>query len=270
MNALQSRARRVSVAAAVALPLLLTLSAGCDVVTANLKHTEKAEWRKTYELAPGGRIEISNVNGKVQVEPATGNVVEIVAEKMGRGASPESAKAALDKIEIREEASKESVKVSTRLGQASGWFGGGGSQVQYKVRVPAGLEGRYTTVNGGVELTRLNGRIYAEATNGGVVAREISGTLDASTTNGGVEVDLARVDAGGAKLRCTNGGIELRLPADAKVTVSASITNGGIDAGSLPLEKTESTRRRLEGKLNGGGPLIRLEGTNGGISITRR
>jgi DUF4097 and DUF4098 domain-containing protein YvlB len=270
MNALPSRARRASYSAALALPLLLTLTAGCDVVTADLKHTEKAEWRKTYELAPGGRIDISNVNGKVQVEPATGNVVEVVAEKMGRGATQESAKAALDRIEIREEASKESVKVSTRLAQGTGWFGGGGSQVQYRVRVPAGMEGRYTTVNGGVELARVNGRITAEATNGGVVAREISGTIDASTTNGGVDVDLVGIDAGGAKLGCTNGGIELRLPADLKVTVSASITNGGIDASSLPFEKTESSRRRLEGRLNGGGPLIRIEGTNGGITIMRR
>jgi Putative adhesin len=269
MNAL-ARRRHASYTAAVALPLLLALSAGCDVVTADLKHTEKAEWRKTYELASNGRLEISNVNGKIQVEPATGSAVEVVAEKVGRGATPDSAKAALNRIEISDEASKESVRVTTRLAQGGGWFGGGGSQVQYKVRIPAGLEARFTTVNGGVELASLSGRITAEATNGGVVARDVSGTIDASTTNGGVEVDLAAIDAGGAKLHCTNGGISLRLPADAKVTVSASITNGGIDAGGLPFETTESTRRRLEGRLNGGGPMIRLEGTNGGITISRR
>jgi hypothetical protein len=269
MNALATR-RRASYAAAVALPLCFALSAGCDVITADLKHTEKAEWRKTYELAPNGRLEITNVNGKIQVEPATGNTVEVVAEKIGRGATPESAKAALNRIEISDEASTERVRVSTRLAQGSGWFGGGGSQVQYKVRVPAGLETRFTTVNGGVELERLRGRITAEATNGGVIARDVSGTIDASTTNGGVDVELGAIDAGGAKLQCTNGGINLRLPADAKVTVSASITNGGIDASSLPFETTESTRRRLEGRLNGGGPTIRIEGTNGGITITRR
>jgi hypothetical protein len=269
MIALASR-RHVSYTAAVALPVFLLLSAGCDVVTADLKHTEKAEWRKTYELSPNGRVEISNVNGKIEVEPATGNTVEVVAEKIGRGATAETAKAALNRIEINDESSKERVRVSTRLAQAGGWFGGGGSQVQYKVRVPAGLEARFTTVNGGVELARVSGRITAEATNGGVVGRDVSGTIEASTTNGGVDVDLAAVDSGGARLRCTNGGIHLRLPADAKITVSASITNGGIDAGSLPFETTESTRRRLEGRLNGGGPLIRIDGTNGGITISRR
>jgi DUF4097 and DUF4098 domain-containing protein YvlB len=270
MNLFTSRTLRAPYGAAVALPLFLVMSAGCDVVTADLKHTEKAEWRKTYELSSNGRVEISNVNGKIQVEPSDGKTLEVVAEKTGRGASSESAKAALDRIEIREEASKEAVKVSTRLAQGGGWFGGGGAQVQYMIRLPAGVEARFTTINGGVELARLTGRITAETTNGGVVAREVSGTIEATTTNGGVDVDLAGVDSGGATLQCTNGGIKLRLPADARVSVSARITNGGIDAGSLPFETTESTRRRLEGRLNGGGPLIRIEGTNGGISIIRR
>ena len=59
-------------------------------------------------------------------------------------------------------------------------------------------------------------------------------------------------------------------PADAKATISASVTNGGIDAGSLPLETTESTRRKLEARLNGGGPTIKIGGTNGGIRLASR
>jgi hypothetical protein len=256
--------------AAIALPALLVLSAGCDVVTADLRHTETAEWRKSYELAADGRVDISNVNGKIVVEPSTGRTVEVVAKKSAKAASSDLARAALDRIEIREEASRELVRISTRVGPGGGWFGGANSQVHYTVRVPVAAEVKFTTVNGGVELTRLSGRIIAETTNGGVIAREVSGSIEASTTNGGVDVDLATVPEGGARLGCTNGGIKLRLPADARATISASITNGGIDTGGLAMQTTESSRRRLEGRLNGGGPPIRLEGTNGGIIIAKR
>ena len=51
---------------------------------------------------------------------------------------------------------------------------------------------------------------------------------------------------------------------------SASVTNGGINVEGLSIETTESSRRRLEGRLNGGGAPIRLEGTNGGIHIAAR
>jgi hypothetical protein len=265
---LHPRIRRSAIAVPVLLVSLVALQ-GCDVVTADLRHTETAEWRKTYELAAGGRVEVSNVNGKIQVEPSAGNTVEVVARKTAKGANPEAAKAALERIEIREEVSPSSISVATKLPRG-GWFEMGGAQVQYTVRVPTSAEVKFTTVNGGVDISGLSGRITAGTTNGGVVARDISGAIDASTTNGGVDVELTRLAEGGATLECTNGGIKLRLPADAKASISARVTNGGIDSSGLAIETTESTRRRLEGRLNGGGAPVRIEGTNGGIRIAPR
>jgi hypothetical protein len=258
---------------ATTIPLvLISLVAlqGCDVVTADLKHTETAEWRKTYELSPGGRVDISNVNGRIDVEPSAGNTVEVVAHKTAKAATPAAAKEALERIEIREEVSSAGISIATKLPRGGGWFDMGNGQVKYSVRVPAGAEVKFSTVNGGVNVTGHSGRVTAETTNGGVVARDISGTIDASTTNGGVDVELAKLGEGGAKLACTNGGIKLRLPADARASISASVTNGGIDTSGLAIETTQSTRRRLEGRLNGGGAPIQIEGTNGGIRIGLR
>jgi hypothetical protein len=271
--AMSARRSKRRFPAAGAVPLLfisLVALQGCDVITADLKHSETAEWRKTYELSPGGRVEISNVNGRIDVEPSAGNTVEVVAQKVAKAGSPAAAKEALERIEIREDVQKESVSIATKLPRGGGWFDMGGAQVKYSVRVPAGAEVKFTTVNGGVNVTGLSGRVTAAATNGGVVARDISGTIDASTTNGGVDVELARLGEGGAKLECTNGGIRLRLPADAKATISASVTNGGIDTSGLSLETTQASQRRLEGRLNGGGAPIHIEGTNGGIRIAPR
>jgi bifunctional DNA-binding transcriptional regulator/antitoxin component of YhaV-PrlF toxin-antitoxin module len=253
----------------LALPVLLTASAGCDVMTADLRHSETAEWRKTYDLAPTGRVEIANVNGRIVVQRSTNQSVEVVAIKTARGATPEAARENLGRIEIRDESSPQGVKVSTTFTRKGSWLQGGG-EVAYTVKVPAAAEVHFSTVNGGLDLTGLSGRIVAETTNGGIVAREISGPIEATTTNGGVQVDLAAVADGGAKFGCTNGGLKVRLPADARATISASVTNGGIDVNGLQLESTQSTRRRLEARLNGGGPSIRIEGTNGGIEIARR
>ena len=149
----------------------------------------------------------------------------------------------------------------------------GGTEVRYTVKVPASAEIRLSNVNGGIETSGLSGRASLETTNGGIRARDVAGAIEATTTNGGVDVDLARVTEPGVKLECTNGGIKLRLPADAKGTVFASVTNGGIgltQIEGMTVDTTESTRRRLEARLNGGGPSIRLEGTNGGIQIGPR
>jgi putative adhesin len=257
------------------LPVLVLASAagaGCDIAMADLRQKETVEWRKTYDLQPGGQLEISNVNGRIDVQPSTGASVEVVAEKSARAGSVEAAKDALARIEIQEKASPTSVRIETKIQRGGGgFFGGWNQEVHYMVKLPPSLNVRLTTVNGGIELSGLKGRVTAEATNGGVKAHDISGAIDASTTNGGVEVDLADVGEGGVRLGCTNGGIRLRLPASAKATISARITNGGINTDGIDVEGSgESSRRRLEGRLNGGGPRIDLEGTNGGIRISAR
>lgn len=253
-----------------ALGLALAGASACDIVTADYKSKETAEWRKTFQLQPGGRVEISNVNGRIEVEPSAGNTVEVIAQKIAKAATPEAARAALERVEIRDDASAASVKIETKLPRSTGLFHMGGVEVRYAVRVPASAETHFTTVNGGIELVGLAGRVNAETTNGGIRARDVSGPIAASTTNGGVDVDVTKVAADGIKLECTNGGIRLRLPPDAKASIAASITNGGIDTQGLTLDTVESTRRRLEGRLNGGGPAIRIDGTNGGIRISSR
>lgn len=263
-----SFARRL--AAAVLFPAVMLGAAACDIVTADLKSSETEEWRRSYELQPGGRVEIRNVNGRIEVEPSSGTTVEIIATKSARGSTPEAAKDALRRIEIVETASPSSVRIETKVPRGEPWLNTGGTQVAYAVRVPAGTELTAVTVNGGIELRGVSGRINAETTNGGVNGRELSGSIDASSTNGGVDVDIVRLDERGVRLSCTNGGVRLRLPADAKATISARVTNGGIDTGGLPLETTGSSRRRLEARLNGGGPTVSLSGTNGGIRIAPR
>ena len=89
-----------------------------------------------------------------QVEPSTGNTVEVVAQKTAKAATIAAAKEALEKIEIREEVSSSSISISTKLPRGGGWFDGG-TQVKYTVRVPAGAEVKFTTVNGGVDVTGL-------------------------------------------------------------------------------------------------------------------
>lgn len=261
---------RTRVLAAVWLSAMFASVSACDIVTADLKAQETAEWKKSYSLQPGGRVEISNVNGKIDVEPSAGNTVEVVALKAARGASQEAARQALERIEIVDSASPSAVRIETKFPRTSGLFNHGGAEVRYTVRVPASVEARFTTVNGQIDLVGLNGRVTAETTNGGIRGREIGGPIEASTTNGGVDVELTRVSEPGVKLECTNGGIKLRLPSDAKATISANVTNGGIEADGLSLERTESSRRRLDARLNGGGPAIRIEGTNGGIRINGR
>jgi hypothetical protein len=265
-----ARSTLKSRALATLLPLLLVASGGCDIAMADHSEKATAEWKKSYQLDPGGRVEISNVNGKVEVLAGEGNTVEVFAKKTGSAGSPEGAKEALERIQIAESSSASEVKIETKIERTGGWHNNGAT-VEYLVRVPKNIELKAVTVNGGVEVRGVEGRVVAETTNGGVRGRDIGGPVEASTTNGGVDIEVTRVTDAGLKLECTNGGIVLKLPSDAKASIAARITNGGIDTSNLAIQAVgEATKRRLNGDLNGGGPRISLEGTNGGIKISSR
>jgi hypothetical protein len=256
---------------AALLTLAIGVSSGCDLAMVDFKEEATERWSNSYELEPGGRFELRNVNGRIDVQPAEGRAVEVVAEKIARAGSAEMAKEALGRARIEESVTPQAVRIETQTDRSDGFFSRAGSiSVRYTVRVPEGTHVDIRTTNGGIELGGVRGPATLSATNGGIRARDVAGPLEARTTNGGLDIDLATVDEGGVRLGCTNGGINVRLPADARASIEASITNGGISTGSLRLETIESSRRRLSATLNGGGPRIEIRGTNGGISLSAR
>jgi len=223
-------------------------------------------WSRTYKVAPAGQFELRNVNGSITVEPAAeGADLEVKAERIARSSTDEAARELLKKIEIHEEATADRVAIETRAPKT---WGRDGHEVKYTVKLPAGVHLNARNVNGSVELHRLGGQATVQTTNGGIKGDALTGQLDARTTNGGIDVSLAAVP-GTVSLETTNGGISLGVPAAVAADLSAHVTNGGIHVDdALKFQATgEQTRRRVEGKLNGGGQRIEVATTNGGISL---
>jgi hypothetical protein len=64
--------------------------------------------------------------------------------------------------------------------------------------------------------------------------------------------------------------VSLTLPGDSAADITARCVNGGITINGLTLDIIgEQTRRKVEGKLNGGGTRVVLETTNGGVRLNR-
>ncbi len=223
------------------------------------------EWTKTYPLAAGGEVRIANTNGKVEVAGVSGSTVEVRAVRIAHGTTDEAARELLPRISIKEDIKPDRVSIETE--RIAGIMIGAGFEVQYSVKAPKGAVVNATSTNGVVTLTGLTGAVTARTTNGKVTAKDVSGGVQAHTTNGAVDVELASVGPDRIVLGTTNGGVTLTLPETAKADLSATVTNGGFNVTGLNLEVSEQSRRRLEGRINGGGTKIELHTTNGGIRI---
>lgn len=261
-----SRHRWVPVAAA---GLLWLSAAGCELAVRSFSAEAREAWTRTYTLDAGGRFELQNVNGAIAIEASRDGRVHVRADRIARSATEAAARELLGRLEIVETVEPALVRLETRMPRR-GLLEGGATEVRYVVEVPEAVAVRVRNTNGRITLAGLAGRVVAETTNGGVSGLGLRGPVEVSTTNGGIDMDLAAVAAAGVALETTNGGIRLALSSDARADISASATNGGIDSGPLAVEALEVSRRRLKGRLNGGGPTIRLVTTNGGIRLSAR
>jgi hypothetical protein len=270
------RSRKRALTAATTLVAAATLAAACDINVGNgdfnvgiAQGKAQDEWTRSYDVKPGGKIEIININGRIDAQPSDSGRFEVRAERIAKARTDDSARAVLERLDILETASADGVKIETKPRERLSM--GQQQEVRYHLKVPSGVALDLQTVNGGVEVRDVDSTLVATTTNGGVTARDVTGRIEATATNGGITLDLTSVHASGIKAETVNGGVQLRLPEGAKADISARCVNGGIAVGDLKLEAVgERSRRRLDARLNGGGPKIEIETTNGGIRIGRK
>jgi DUF4097 and DUF4098 domain-containing protein YvlB len=261
---------RVAIRAAALVAAALIASA-CDVNLGNgdfsvgmASGRASDTWDRTYTVSPGGRVELENGNGAIEVTQAADGKLSVHAERIAKASSDEAAKQLLAKIEIVENVKPDAVRLETRAPKVMR----GGAEVKYSMKVPAGLAVHVTNTNGTVTLTGLANAVDANTTNGGIHGENLSGTVSATTTNGGVNLTLAKLGDGGITAETTNGGMSIEIPSDSKADVTAHVVNGGIGVENLKLETVgDQSRRRVEGRINGGGAHIELSTTNGGIRL---
>jgi DUF4097 and DUF4098 domain-containing protein YvlB len=255
-------------------PFVLT---GCDVkvgengIDLDVTHGRaNDEWKRTYTLAKGGRLEIVSGGGPVNVTSSAGQTVEIHIIRESRASTDEAALQALKEETISEEVAPDRVKVQTTRprGENSGPFGRRRISTEYRVSIPAGLNVAIRGENADVSLNDVQGQFTLENTNGGFRVSGLSGSITATTVNGLIDLNIAEVH-GDIKATTVNGPIRIGLPADVNATLDARTVNGNVSVDdALPFTAAERERLRVSGRFGNGGPTVTLNTTNGPVRIS--
>ena len=149
--------------------------------------------------------------------------------------------------------------------------------VSYDIRVPRNTNLNLKAHNGGLSIKAVDGSMELATSNGGISVYDAAGDVRGRTTNGGVNVALVGNGwkGSGLDLQTTNGGINLSIPSNFAANVEAGTVNGGFSSDIPELNVTtddqkgygHSRAKKINTALNGGGPMIRLVTTNGGVRI---
>jgi hypothetical protein len=131
-----------------------------------------------------------------------------------------------------------------------------------------------TGLHGGITASTGSGNIYAEQTGQGDVKAETgSGNIELRNLHGGLHVQTGSGDVkvGGApsapwSLKTGSGDVEI-WAGSAAYTLDASTGSGDIRVDRGISNDGEQNRHHLRGKINGGGPVVRLETGSGDVRI---
>ena len=131
------------------------------------------------------------------------------------------------------------------------------------------------TTNGSIRTELHKGSVTAETTNGGVrlalASTSPQKAIHAETTNGNVEISAPSLNGNEIHAESTNGNITVRLPGSAKATVRARTSNARVTSDlDVVTTFTNEKKNRLEGTINGGGPLLELTTSNGSVRLERQ
>lgn len=129
---------------------------------------------------------------------------------------------------------------------------------------------RADTSGGSIEADRVAGDLHAETSGGSIRVEEAGGYVFAHTSGGRVSVSFAAANGSGGDLSTSGGGIDVALDPGIGLELDAS-TSGGSVTLDLPVTVQGTvSKRSVSGTVGGGGNLLKLRSSGGGIRVERR
>jgi hypothetical protein len=250
------------------------------------------EINKSFEPGKDAKLDVTNINGSIEISSWQNNNVEIDALLRTNKEEDE-----FDKVEIQIEKEKnwhiETVhqKKNTKV------------SVRYKIKIPAHLTLEdVVTSNGGIEVTDCNGDMSLRASNGAIEVENVDGMVDAFTSNGSINMEKVsgKVNATTSNgsismeevdhfknlitsnasievemeelnndvlLSTSNASINLYLNPKLDADIFATTSNSSIDLSGIELNVSRMSKNTLEGTLGKGGYKISASTSNSDVNI---
>jgi beta-lactamase regulating signal transducer with metallopeptidase domain len=155
--------------------------------------SDKHYFSREYDIKKGGKLEVYNINGKVEVSTWDKSKVKVFASLATKNTKYKDASQV---IEIK---TGSTMMIRTKnIKDIS---------VAFEIKVPQGTKvEKITTSNGQIEASGIKGPTYLSSSNGMIVALNIDGDIIAETSNG--KIDIGK--AGFVKASTSNAAIYLR------------------------------------------------------------
>lgn len=177
------------------------------------------------------------------------------------------------------------------------------SYVDYLIETPSRVGADIRAASGSIDIRGLNGAVRMDTASGDIEARDLSGSTFATTASGAIRmvnvsgdtrvssvsgsistagadrlaevrsisgtINLSGQFATAAQISSVSGEIVVRFTPAAAVHVDAASFSGDVTASELTMTGQGTGPHSITGDVSGGGPLVSVRTTSGGIKLLR-
>lgn len=222
------------------------------------------EIRKSSELAPGARVEVSGINGWVKIETSDSKTADVYIERTGESQE------ALNRRKITIDSTPTGLTIRGEKSDGSFFsriFGSSPTE-HVTLRLPRQISLVAKGVNGSVTVGEIDGSLEVHGINGKVDIAQASGSAEFNGINGNISVGLKQLDKGVA-IHGINGNIELRFGDGVNADLKAHGMNGNVTSDLPNVVVDKANHGSYSAQIGKGGNSISASGINGNIRLTR-
>lgn len=235
------------------------------------------DYHFTKNLAAGDRLEISNINGHIEVTRAAGRTADVTVTKTVKKGDGSMVKAIMEEggggmhvctIFINREPNRRTCDGdNNNNGRGRDNFD---VDMRYVVRVPAGAMLSIDNVNGNITVTGADNDSKIDTVNGDIIFDGGSAS-SLETVNGKIVGTFSRAAwEGTMSVETVNGSVELTFPANFDADVSGETVNGGVHS-VFPIKIDDGWGpKSFKGRIGNGGRKLRISTVNGGITLKKK
>lgn len=292
--------------ALVAVPVLASLAAGCDVQISAHAVVQREE--KRFETGATPEVHLTTFDGSVSVRPWDRSEVLVEIEKRG------SRKEAVAGIQVLTDKKDNRITLEVKRPATEREFGFGihrSTSARLVASVPSGARLVIATRDGSINVERIDGRLELRTDDGSVRVSEAAGDMVIVTRDGSITLDrvAGRIDArsGDGSIRLTgapaavqletrdgsvtvradegtqmkedwsvrtgDGSVVVEVPPGFGAELDAETQDGSVRAsfdvaGADPASlDRRADRKKLRGKIGSGGKLLKLRTNDGSIRL---
>src|SRR5262245_31108761 len=218
------------------------------------------EIHREYRLSPGARVEVSNINGPVEIETADTDRAEVHITRFAQGLADVNDR----KLKIVDTPNSLTIQAegnSLRMG---------GNEVRHRVslKIPRRVDLTIKHVSDRLKVGEIYGSIHLNGLSWKAEMSLAAGQIEISRVSGTAVIRVTKLDEQGINISNVSGKVELLAPADLNANIDVNGNHGKVILG-LQHKMHEGTLNgiRFRAQIGSGGAPISISNIIGAVSL---